>query len=139
MNSQQPSSRRYRAVTTRSRLSGLVTLAVIVLAIGWGGHELWQSKIRSDRAWLEKMDLENFNDTQMAVWRWCWSISGKLQMTGEEIGDAMTHDEKSLAFSAYTPRTCKYLESQRSQTRRAKTQVLRQEQNDPIQQRYLRS
>jgi hypothetical protein len=106
------------AFSTSSRLAALAL--ALALCIGGLGYWIWDTQARLHQDWLEGMDVENFNETQMELWRWCNSVIGKLGEASDKIGDAMTFEEKSVAMTAFTPRICKYLERLRSETHRKK-------------------
>ena len=81
----------------------------------------WYVYAEGQRRWLDGMDLDGFNDAQLAAWKECDELSGRISRVYSKLQE---FDYNRAAFdqarALLTPKECAFLEEQRRITRARK-------------------
>lgn len=93
--------------------------AFLALFFGWMGYTLWNAKMERTQRIVEARGLENFNETQMRVWKNCESIEQSLGAVYRKLEgfDSVSNAAKDQARRLLLPHECQFLNDLRSRTR----------------------
>lgn len=100
----------------------IATLVVLTIFFTIAGYFIWSARQENHRKWLEAMGMENFNDTQLAIWKNCDAIQAALERVYERVQEFSGPGTYSNVTQQVMPKECLFLNDLR---RRAHAERIR--------------